>query len=460
MYRKSDLKVLEDIFARPSNDIVVIYGDCYSDLKDLIKNFIKNKDSFYYNAVCVTDDTQMALFAGQMSCEYKNSFIGTPYYDSVLSPFLNKKTGRKKVLVINDFQFLLQYNPTYINYLSGQFLGNTSNGEILIILASEDIHFVTKEMTKLVGKKSYEISASLKIRGLTYKERFENLKNIDDEYDRVVMSVLLGGNELFFNHSYAGNVKKNLTDILLDNDGTYVNSLMRYLPQDIRQPALYNSILFCLSKGINKLNDLHLFLKTERSKILIYLNTLIEFGIVEKCDSIIAGEKDETLKGNYRIVNSAVSFYYRFIFPNASARFVYDNDAFYKKMIEPGINSFVEEYFPEICMEYIILLEQSGRLSFEIEDMGEYLDKSGAIDFVIKVKGGNVICCGTHFDGMFMSYQKLADIKTSIKKYKIDCDNIWLFSMEGFDQKLTMTAEVNPMIKLIGKNNLKEVIVR
>lgn len=452
MHRKSDLQILENIYLRESNDIVLVYGDSFCDADDLIKSFMKNKKGLFYDALCVTEEAQRMIFADHIRQMGKSVFPGNIQNDSVLASFLSIHADEKRVLVINDFQYLLRRNKTYINYLSGELIGSHNQGNLMVILVSKDLHFVNNEMAEIIGKKVYEFSASIHIKPLLFSERYNLLKNIDDDFGKNLISVILGGNEVFYDYDFTGDYKKCILEFVLDDNRAFISYMNNLLPEDIRRKTVYNSILYFLSKKINKLNDLHNALNMDRSKVMIYLNTLVDYGIVEKCESIEAGEKDDTLKGSYRISNSSVNFYYRFLFPNRAQHFMLDRETFFKKYIESGLVSFVSEYYPRICMEQVLMLGEKGRLSFEIEDMGEYHDKTGAIDFIIKVKGGNIICCGTDFGAMYMSSNKLEDIKKSIKRYKIDCDNIWLFSREGFDQKLNMTASINPMVKLITGN--------
>ena len=48
-----------------------------------------------------------------------------------------------------------------------------------------------------------------------------------------------------------------------------------------------------------------------------------------------------------------------------------------------------------------------------------------------------------------MSYRDYEKVVETVRKNKINCDNIWLFAAGGFDQKLTMTEAMTPGLKLI-----------
>ena len=220
-----------------------------------------------------------------------------------------------------------------------------------------------------------------------------------------------------------------------------------YLPRGIREPSLYNTILVHLSSGAGKLSRLHELTGVDRAKLAVYLKTLGEHGIVEKIDSEPVG--DDTVKGSYRIREGIVRFYYRFVFRRASSLFMNGPDRFYKKYIEHEIYTFIDEFYPFFCMEHINWLKNESRLNFKVASVGEYHDKDGAIDFVIVAAGGSVIACACQYSTGLMSFKRYEEVKASVRKNHMNCDNIWLFSAGGFDQKLTMTESVSIGLKLI-----------
>ena len=63
--------------------------------------------------------------------------------------------------------------------------------------------------------------------------------------------------------------------------------------------------------------------------------------------------------------------------------------------------------------------------------------------------GGSVIACSCRYAPPHMSYSVVDRIRATVRRDKILCDNIWLFSAGGFDQKLSMYGSVTPGINLI-----------
>jgi hypothetical protein len=124
-------------------------------------------------------------------------------------------------------------------------------------------------------------------------------------------------------------------------------------------------------------------------------------------------------------------------------------ERFYRRFIDQELIPLIEEFYPQFCMEHVCWLRDHDRLNFRVSSIEEYYDKAKAIGFVVVAAGGSVIACATRYAGPHMSYQTYEDVKAAVRRNKINCDNIWLFSASGFDQKLAMFGNVTPGVRLI-----------
>lgn len=70
--------------------------------------------------------------------------------------------------------------------------------------------------------------------------------------------------------------------------------------------------------GKNKLNDIHEYTGYGRDKISVYLKNLIAREIVEKIFSYDVFGNENTRKGLYRIQDSFIEFWYRYIYQDWS----------------------------------------------------------------------------------------------------------------------------------------------
>ncbi|MBO4903654.1 MAG: hypothetical protein J5367_00365 [Lachnospiraceae bacterium] len=431
MYQHQDLRFLQDIYDRSSNDIALLYGQRSSGLSEIISDLIKDKECLYYKACPVRNITQKELFAGEIYDQTKSLIFPNEDYEKMIISYINARTDSKTIVVFDDFQYLVRENPTLINFFTNMLFKGCRPGSAMFLLVSDDIRWVENDMIRLIGRRSSEISGVIKSNDLTPALVCKNFATMPFSEVVGIYSILGGKGALYNNITGKTTAKDVIIDHLKSWSDIYFDA-NSFLPKEIREPAVYNSILVYLASGVNKLNDIHRKMDIDRAKLSVYLKTLIEYGIVEKAATSI-----------YEIKDRIVRFYYRFVFCHISSLTVLGPDRFYKKYIEKNMGAFCEEVYPLFCMDYIRQLGLAGRLSFKLTSVDKFFDKEGVIDFLIVAAGGNVIACTCKFSQPAMNHSTYELVAASIRKNRLMCENIWLFSANGFDQKLTaMNKEI------------------
>ena len=88
--RKSQFYSLDKLYKSDDNNAVILYSTIDSDLHDFLKEFLKDKDFFYYKAALVSKDEQKRGFSISSSIvpiewgDCKINIIDTPgYFDFV-----------------------------------------------------------------------------------------------------------------------------------------------------------------------------------------------------------------------------------------------------------------------------------------------------------------------------------------------------------------------------------------
>lgn len=456
MYRSSDLQFISDIYARSTNDIAIVYGIRDFGLYEIIDDFIKDKECLYYKSSPVTDDLQRKMFAAELHEQTKSPIFPDADYDKLLASFIDSHNVKKKVIVLDDFQYLIKENPTFINFLSDMLFGKLGQGTVMFLLVSEDVKWVETDMVRLIGRKSSEISGVIKLKEFSPAEFAQQFSDMTIDSIIKIYSVI-GGRSLLYNMISDDYEVADVVKLLLKKWGGDSFHSAEYLPNDIREPVIYNSILVNIASGSCKLNDIHNSMNMDRAKLSAYLKNLESSEIIEKLSGAQVGDRNNIKKGTYRIKDTTVGFYYRFVFPRISSLRLYGEDRFYKKFIEGELREYIDEIYPRYCMEHIRWLRTNNRLSFKIESVEEYFDKAGAIDFVIVAKGGNIIACACNYKDPAMSAERLSAVRNTIRHNRLPCENIWLFSAGGFDNGLIAAASSDEGIKLL---ELSEQTVR
>ena len=438
MYRKTDLYKLSDTFDRNSNDIALLYGTPDNGLSEIISDFIKDKECFYYLAMSVDDRTQKRLFAAQLHEQTKSPLFPDDDYGKLIGSFINDHPEKgKKLIVFDNLENLLRENTTFINYIANMISEDCNPSSVMFLLVSDDPVWVECDMLRLIGAKSSEISCVVGLKEYTPSEFYSAFPKMPLS-DMIAIYSVLGGKSSYYDGITEETTFRSFISGLIQKWSAPGHDHDEFLPRNTREAALYNTILVNIASSSGKLNDLHVATGIDRAKLAVYLKKLTDNGIVEKVGSAV-----------YRIKDGLIRFYYRFVFPNISSVVIMNADRFYRRFIEHGIYDFIEDVYPQFCMEHIRWLEKEDRLNFRVTAIERFHDKYKAIDFVIVAAGGNMIACACRYNAPHMAYKTYEDVRTSVRRNKLLCDNIWLFSASGFDQKLSMFQKVTLGVKLI-----------
>ena len=85
------------------------------------------------------------------------------------------------------------------------------------------------------------------------------------------------------------------------------------------------------------------------------MKNLMAFDVVEKVVSFDTGGWENTKKGVYRIANTYVNFWFRFVYPHLSDLYMMAPEEFYDAYIEKDLYDYMNRYFVKVCREYLTL---------------------------------------------------------------------------------------------------------
>lgn len=444
--RDAELRQLNQYYMREGSDIVVLYGQKGIGKTSLVREFTKDKNFFYYRAVSCCEREQIALLYSRLNEMYATG-ESVNDYETILSKLCQRGIG-KKVIIIDEFQNMMKTGSTFFHSLY-QFQTNKQNPPFLAILCSSSVCFVENNMIKKMGEAAHGLSGLMKLRKL----RLSDLRKLFPAYDGtqiLTMYAVLDGIPGLWKHMDAKlSAKENLLMHVLDPDGFIVEEACRDLKEELRETSVYNTILSALAQGINTLNELYLHTGFSRAKISVYLKSLMELELVEKVFSYDTKGHANTRKGMYRIKNHAACFYYRFLYPHRSDAEMLPREVYYEKYVEKELKSFVDEYFKEICREYLEEENKKGKLPVACGRIGEWVGKKGSLDIVAGDENGNMLIGTCIYKKPFVTYEDYERLLDVALQAKVDYRYIYMFGIGRFDEKLILESKVRKNIRLI-----------
>ena len=249
-------------------------------------------------------------------------------------------------------------------------------------------------------------------------------------------------------------VKDNILDIVLDKNRRLFYEPQNYLKQELREPGVYNTILAELAGGKRKLNELFQSTGYSRAKILVYLKNLTELDIVEKLVPLSEEGKQNVKKGLYRIKDHYLHFWYCFIFPNLSELQLGRKAYVYDQYIRPRLNDYMEEYFADVCTEYLKLMNQQQRLSIKYRWWDRWYGKNGTLHILAQGSEGDTLAGKCVWEDRLAGTEDFNTLIALSKDAALQPGYYYLFSKNGFTRELRDLSEARKNLKLVGLEEL------
>lgn len=450
--RSAELNQLNHYYDREGSQIVVVYGQKNIGKTALIREFSQDKPISFYLARSCSEREQVFLWGREL----RDMEIGEAAYPSYEEIFdaITENAARKKIIVIDEFQNMIKTGSTFMKELVSFVHKKQNERQVLVLLCCSSVGWVENSMIRKIGEAAYELSGLLKLKELKFKDCMDFFPNFDKKQCVEVYAILGGLPGLWVHFNDKLTVSENIMRTILNVSGSLFGEGERLLTEELRETAVYNTILASIANGRHKLNDLYLHTGFSRAKISVYLKNLMELEVVEKVFSYDTEGHENAQKGIYRICNRFLHFYYQCIYPHMSRLLTVTAEQFYQTYVEPSFRAFVAEYFKVICREHLEEMNNRGMLPFFYNRTGEWVGKTGNIDIVMQDEDGHTILAFCNYEKPVMSYGDYERLLACAAKARLDAGNVFLYSVGQFDEKLNLEARVKRNLTLISLNEL------
>ena len=450
--KKTDLKELEGWYEKSGNQLMLLYGGMDCRKEQLIKEFCVGKKYFYYRCRQLSAQEQMQ----KMGEEIQNAFqmkLSRYSYDE----FFNRvKSGdaSKLVIVIDEAQYAIKRDPEFVKSILKLKMKRLYPGPVMIILASSSIVWATQDAKDAFGDGFRRIDVLHKVEDLNFLEVVRTFPALSVS-DCIRIYGSIGGVPGYMEAwnpeiSY----RENIYRLVLTEGGYLFHMAEQKISAELRELSVYNTILSAIAQGHNKLNDLFLATGFSRAKISVYMKNLSHFDIVEKVVSFETGGWDNAKKGVYQIKDTYVNFWFKFVFPYLSDLYLMTPSAFYDAHIAKELDDYLSRYFRNVCMEYLQLLNQIGKVPFPIHKMGTWIGKTGNVDIVAQSSDRQNIVGLCNWKEPELTMQMCEDMYETMQKAKINSEHFYLFSAKSFEADLVEHAKRDTRFELIDMNEL------
>lgn len=366
--REQELTKLNTLYQSGQFEFVVFYGRRRVGKTTLIKEFIKEKDAFYYMA---SEGTQAENLAGLSSTILSSDTeVSFPSYEDLLIHIDRHYMDQRQILVIDEYPYLAASYPAISSLLQRHIDHTWRHGRLFLILCGSSMSFMENQIlgykSPLYGRRT----AQFKLHPFTYFTARQMLTTFSDE-EKAVLYGITGGIPEYLNRIRPTvDLDTNLTELFFDESGRFFEEPVNLLKQELREPASYHSILSAIASGRSRINEIAAKTGLETSGCSNQLSSLISLGIVKK--EVPVTEKESSRRTLYHLSDTMFLFWYRFVRPNVSAISRGVGSSVYQNLVKPQLSDFMGRVFEDICAQYLFLPEVYSALPLFMGNLGKW----------------------------------------------------------------------------------------
>lgn len=461
--RESELKELNLLYNKAGFKFVVIYGRRRVGKTSLINEFCKGKEGIFYIAIEQNNKAALEGFSAKVFELFpaaKSMIDAFASWDKAFEYIAAQAADKRIVLTIDEYPYLASGNPSISSILQKHIDTSFKDSNIFLLLCGSSMTFMENQIlgykSPLYGRRI----AQFKIEPFDYLDSSLFFKEISNENKIFAYGAAGGVPQYLSVIAEEGELSKGICNSFFKKSGNLYEEPHNLLKQELREPAVYNSIITAIAYGSARLNEISTKTGEDSKKCAKYLKSLIELQIVEK--EYPQGIKAER-NSIYKLKDNMFKFWYRFVPKNViNIESGLGEQAFNMRVL-PFISDYLGKIFEIVSAEYLIRRNREMTLPFMFSSIGRWWGtdprtrSQEEID-ILAVYGGQALFGECKWKNEAIGVHVLNDLIEKSGIFNQYEDKFYmLFSKSGFTHELRNKAKEMPTVELVNLDMMFEI---
>ena len=373
--RQEELMELQEGYDSGTFQCVVLYGRRRIGKTYLISRFMEDKPGIFFTAQEVNDTLNLSHFTEKILEFFQLTDSGIQFrdWDSAFKFLADRAKERQFVLAFDEFPYACSANKGLPSILQNAIDHQLKDSKLFLILCGSHVafmeHSVLGSKSPLFGRRTMQLCLT----GFDYLDAAQMLEGFSDE-DKIRLYSCIGGTPHYLAQVNPKlSFEENLKRLFFRSSGYLYSEPFMLLQQELREPAVYNSIISSVAAGATRLNDIILKIGEEKTKTFRYLKVLVDMKILERITPF-GEDARRSRKSIYQVSDFCYRFWYRFVF-NSQAEIDAGIGGLLaeKTVLGEALSAFIgKPAFEQICLQYMMRLNREQKLPFLATSFGKW----------------------------------------------------------------------------------------
>ncbi|MGL6293355.1 ATP-binding protein [Eubacterium aggregans] len=384
--RKKELQKLQNAWAS-QDAFILLDGRKYIGKTTLAQAFAEGKQALYFSAGNVSDVMNRRAFE-KAFIDYcggasKASAHTTNAWKDMLRLFADRPGTERKVLIIDNFNFLVQVDPGILSVFRHAWeniLKPNFAMVVLIVPTGRLLLNMSEKSKSFMGRLTHRIS----LKQVTFVELMKDFSHHD--FNQLMMLYAIVGGvprywEYFRECIEMEEFISAIGDFFLNPYGDLLDEPVKLIENEVMDPTEYHSVLSAMASGVATIADIAVLCGYKNEGVEDLMGNLLSLGFVARNTSIIEKKFSFRKAVEYQIADPLLCFWYTFVFPSYQ-QITAGQDSVAVEQLMAGFEEYIQAWFKKVAVEILLVACKQKTIPINCDTVGSFFNKATAVDIV------------------------------------------------------------------------------
>lgn len=360
------------------------------------------------------------------------------------------------VLAIDEYPYIARTSTSLASVLQQLIDRYKDTSKLMLILCGSSMSYMEDQVLAYKAPLYGRRTAQMKLQPFDFFD-FSTYFSSYSDLDKALLYGALGGTpQYMLQVNQNKTVEENIKELFLNPSSPLFEEPLNLLKQELREPALYNSIITAIAEGYTRISEIAQKTGESTSACSAAMKNLISLEIINR--EIPYGD-NSSKKAIYSIADNMYRFWYRFVSLNTSLIAMGGSEIVYQR-ISPFFNEYVGGIFEDICKQYLWRLLLKGKTPITFANLGRWwgndpgLKKQAEIDIMAEQDKSTALFCECKWRNEPIDKDVLELLEHRGTLFRYTHNHYMLFSKSSFTEKCRELAKENSNITLVDFNEI------